>query len=73
MPDERIEVSEGFPIAHSIVLVPTSRPGDIAVIDKLGNHKGKTVRAAIRPAGVHLLFPPPYSPDLISLEQVSPS
>jgi transposase len=52
------------------VLVPTLRPGDIVVMDNLGSHKGKAVRAAIRKAGAHLLFLPPYSPDLNPIEQV---
>ena len=30
------------------VLVPILKPGDIVVIDNLGSHKGKAVRAAIR-------------------------
>ena len=51
-------------------LVPTLRPGDIVVIDNLGSHKGKAVRRAIRAAGAHLFFPPPYSPDLNPIEQV---
>ena len=44
------------------VLVPTLRPGDIVITDNLGSHKGKAVRQAIRRAGAHLLFLPPYSP-----------
>lgn len=51
-------------------LVPTLRPGDIVVIDNLGSHKGKAVRRAIRAAGAHLFFLPPYSPDLNPIEQV---
>jgi len=51
-------------------LVPTLRPGDIVVMDNLGSHKGRAVRAAIRAAGAHLLFLPPYSPDLNPIEQV---
>ena len=31
------------------VLVPNLKPGDIVVIDNLGSHKGKAVRAAINP------------------------
>ena len=50
-------------------LVPTLRPGDIVVIDNLGSHKGKAVRRAVRAAGAHLFFPPPYSPDLNPIEQ----
>lgn len=52
------------------VLAPTLRPSDIVVLDNLGSHKGKAVRNAIRAAGAHLLFLPPYSPDLNPIEQV---
>ena len=52
------------------VLVPTLRPDDIVVMDNLGSHKGKAVRAAIRQAGAKLFFLPPYSPDLNPIEQV---
>jgi transposase len=51
-------------------LVPTLRPGDVVVIDNLGSHKDAAVRRAIRGAGAHLLFLPPYSPDLNPIEQV---
>ena len=51
-------------------LVPTLRPGDIVVLDNLGSHKGHRVRRAIRAAGAHLLFLPPYSPDLNPIEMV---
>ena len=52
------------------VLVPTLSPGDVVVMDNLGSHKGKAVRRAIRKAGAHLFFLPPYSPDLNPIEQV---
>jgi transposase len=52
------------------VLVPTLQPGDVVVMDNLGSHKGKAVRQAIRKAKAHLLFLPPYSPDLNPIEQV---
>ena len=51
-------------------LVPTLAPGDVVVLDNLGSHKGKAVRRAIRKAGAHLIFLPPYSPDLNPIEQV---
>ena len=51
-------------------LVPTLRSGDIVVLDNLGSHKGGAVRRAIRAAGAHLLFLPPYSPDLNPIEMV---
>ena len=51
-------------------LVPTLRPGDIVVPDNVGSHKGGAGRRAIRKAGAHLLFLPPYSPDLNPVERV---
>ena len=52
------------------VLIPTLKPGDVVVMDNLGSHKSQAVRRAIRKAGAHLLFLPPYSPDLNPIEQV---
>lgn len=52
------------------ILVPTLRPGDIVILDNLGSHKGRPARRAIRKAGAHLLFLPPYSPDLNPIEQL---
>ena len=50
-------------------LVPMLRVGDIVVLDNLGSHKSQLVRRAIRDAGAHLFFLPPYSPDLNPIEQ----
>ena len=52
------------------LLIPTLSPGDVVIMDNLGSHKGKAVRRAIRQAGAHLIFLPPYSPDLNPIEQV---
>ena len=52
------------------VLVPTLKAGDVVVMDNLGSHKGQAVRRAIRKVGAHLIFLPPYSPDLNPIEQV---
>jgi transposase len=52
------------------VLVPTLAPGDVVILDNLGSHKGRAVRAALRAVGARLLFLPPYSPDLNPIEQV---
>ncbi len=52
------------------VLVPTLRPGGVVVLDNLGSHKGRRARHAVRSAGAHLLFLPPYSPDLNPIEQL---
>ena len=60
---------ERFRLYVDKVLVPTLKPGDIVVMDNLGSHKGKVVRAAIRAAGARLLFLPKYSPDLNPIEQ----
>ena len=51
-------------------LVPALAPGDIVILDNLGSHKGHRTRCAIREAGAHLLFLPPYSPDLNPIEQL---
>ena len=51
------------------VLVPALKPGDVVVMDNLSSHKSTAVRSAIRSTGAHLLFLPPYSPDLNPIEQ----
>ncbi|WOF44752.1 transposase [Sphingopyxis indica] len=51
-------------------LAPTLAAGDIVVLDNLGSHKGKAARAAVRARGAHLIFLPPYSPDLNPIEQL---
>jgi transposase len=49
---------------------PVLRPRDVVVLDNLGSHKGSEARRAIRAVGAHLMFLPPYSPDLNPIEQV---
>ena len=61
---------ESFTAYVEQVLAPTLAPGDIVILDNLGSHKGQAVRAAIRKADAHLIFLPPYSPDLNPIEQV---
>ena len=51
-------------------LVPTLSPGDVVILDNLSSHKNRAIRRAIRRVGAHLLFLPPYSPDLNPIEQV---
>lgn len=51
-------------------LVPTLKNGDVVVLDNLGSHKGERAKRAVRAAGGHLLFLPPYSPDLNPIEMV---
>jgi transposase len=61
---------ELFTLYVEKVLVPTLAKGDVVILDNLGSHKGKAARRAIRAAGAHLLFLPPYSPDLKPIEQL---
>ena len=59
---------ELFTLYVEKVLVPTLAKGEVVILDNLGSHKGKSARNAIRAAGAHLLFLPPYSPDLNPIE-----
>ena len=52
------------------MLAPTLTRGEVVILNNLGSHKGKPARNAIRAKGAHLLFLPPYSPDLNPIEQV---
>ena len=61
---------ELFTIYAAQVLAPTLAEGDIVILDNLGSHKGKAARNAIRAKGAHLVFLPPYSPDLNPIEQM---
>ena len=61
---------ESFRTYVEKVLVPTLRQGDIVIMDNLGSHRGKAVRALIRTAGAKLFFLPKSSPDLNPIEQV---
>jgi transposase len=54
------------------VLVPALAPGDIVVMDNLGSHKGRAVRAAIRAAKAKLFFLPAYSQNSIQSSRPSP-
>ena len=56
-------------LMSSRFFLPVLAPGDIVVMDNLGSHKGRAVRAAIRAAKAKLLFLPAYSPDLNPIEQ----
>ena len=61
---------EVFRLYVEAVLAPTLSTGDTVVADNLGSHKGHAARAAIRARGAHLIFLPPYSPDLNPIEQM---
>lgn len=49
-------------------LAPTLMPEDIVIMDNLPAHKVKGVREAIEEKNAHLLYLPPYSPDLNPIE-----
>jgi transposase len=61
---------EAFLLYVEKILAPALQPGDVVIMDNLGSHKGKAARAAIRARKAHLIFLPPYSPDLNPIEQV---
>ena len=44
------------------VLLPVLTPGDIVVMDNLGSHNSRAIRAAIRAAKAKLFFLPAYNP-----------
>jgi transposase len=50
------------------VLVPSLGAGDVVVMDNLSSHKAAVVRQLIQTAGAHLLYLPPYSPDMSPIE-----
>ena len=50
------------------VLVPELRPGDIVIMENLGSHKGRAMRAEIEAVGAMLLYLPPYSADFNPIE-----
>jgi transposase len=52
------------------VLCPQLRPGDVVVMDNLSSHKVAGVRERIEAVGAHVLYLPPYSPDLNPIEKV---
>lgn len=50
------------------VLVPKLKPGQYVIMDNLSSHKVVGVSEAIEGAGGHVLYLPPYSPDLNPIE-----
>lgn len=49
-------------------LLPCLKPGQVVIMDNATFHKSSTTRDLIEDAGCHLLFLPPYSPDLNKIE-----
>lgn len=52
------------------MLAPALSPGDVVVLDNLAAHKVARVEEALRAVGASILYRPPYSPDLNSIEQL---
>jgi transposase len=50
------------------ILIPALRPGDWVVCDNLPAHKSSMTRSLIEACGAHVIFLPPYSPDLNPIE-----
>lgn len=50
------------------VLSPRLSPGAVVVLDNLRAHHAPEVREAVEAAGAHVLYLPPYSPDLNPIE-----
>ncbi len=51
-------------------VLPTLTPGDIVIMDNLSSHKAAAVRPLLERAGAHLMYLPPYSPDLNPIEML---
>ena len=51
-------------------LVPSLRPGQVVIMDRLNVHTGASIRASIEAAGCELRLLPAYSPDFNPIEQV---
>ena len=51
------------------LLAPALRRGQVVVMDNLGAHRPKRIRALIEARGCELIYLPPYSPDLNPIEE----
>jgi len=49
-------------------LIPTLIPGQVVIIDNASFHRSPTIREKIEAVDCHLLYLPPYSPDLNPIE-----
>jgi hypothetical protein len=50
-------------------LVPSLRPGQVVIMDRLNVHTGASIRASIEASGCELRLLPAYSPDFNPIEQ----
>jgi transposase len=51
------------------VLGPKLKPGDVVVLDNLSAHQVTGIEELLAACGAHLLYLPPYSPDLNPIEK----
>ena len=70
MGDRWADERRNLPPLHREDSRPDPLAGRCRRPDNLGSHKGKAARAIVRAKGAHLIFLPPYSPDLNPIEQV---
>ena len=52
------------------LLAPSLHPGDFVVMDNLNTHKSSLAVQAIQSVGAHVVYLPPYSPDLNPIENI---
>jgi hypothetical protein len=57
-------------IYFQAVLLPVLPPGSVIVLDNARFHQAATTRKLVEQAGCHLLYLPPYSPDLNPIEHL---
>lgn len=50
-------------------LIPVLNPGQVVIMDNATFHKGGRIQELIESVGCHLLYLPPYSPDLNRIEK----
>ncbi|GHU18441.1 hypothetical protein FACS189472_06780 [Alphaproteobacteria bacterium] len=50
------------------MLVPLLKKGQIVILDNASIHKAQEIREILKRVGCHLVFQPPYSPDLNPIE-----
>ena len=62
--------NEDFETYLEQVLSPTLWPERVMVMDNLDAYKGERMQKLIKERGCELLYLPPYSPDLNSVEEV---
>ena len=59
-----------FEMYVEFCLVPSLSSGDVVMMDNLSSYKGVLVRELIESIGAHLVYLPPYSPDLNPIEHI---